>query len=111
MEAYGGAKLFENKGDTGDRGRSRSDCGEPDEPDAGDENTVLARLATVGAGEESRFSATTGNLSAWTDESSTSRGLAAGVTAADLLFREGGRGRGRDLLDEASRLDSVGRPF
>lgn len=96
------------RGETGDLGRSRIDCGEPEDPDAGDENTVLARLATVGAGDESRTSARVGSLSACEGELRTS---AAGVTAADFALREGGRGRGLVRLDDARRSDNVGKPF
>jgi hypothetical protein len=87
------------------------DFGEPEEPDAGDESSVrprLARLAIVGAGDDSRSSSTTGSASprvpplSWTTDAS--------VVAVDFSFRDGGRGRGIDLREEANKSVSVGIP-
>lgn len=112
VEANGGANAspgFAKSGETGERGRSRTDCGEPEEPDAGDESSVRARLAWVGAGEASRSSSTAGSSSAGAGPPCASRPPSgAGVVAADFCFRDGGRGLGRDLLEEASSSVSVG---
>ncbi len=69
-----------------------------EEPDAGEDKSVLA---TVGAGEGSRTSASTGSVCGSLAER-------AGVLPLDLDFLDGGRGRGFDLLEEASSWDNVG---
>ena len=102
MDVNGGAKVLENNGEIGDRGRSRSESGESEEPEAGDENTVFARLNAVGAGEGSR-SVPAGRGCA------PSSLLEAKTGAVGLVFREGGRGRGLDRCVEANSSVNVGK--
>lgn len=107
-----GAKLLANSGEIGDLGRSRRDCGESDDPDAGDENIVLARLATVGAGDDAQGSSMTGKPTGDIDRPLARRlSYAAGVAASDIALREGGLGRGLVLLEDARRSVNVGCPF
>ena len=117
VEVNGGAKSpgFEKRGETGERGRSRTDCGDPEDPDAGDENSVLARLArlaAVGAGDTSRSSPTARGTSvaAGTDAfCSLTRLSEAGVTGVSFSLRDGGRGLGFVFREDASNSVNVGR--
>lgn len=91
----------------GDRGRSRSDSGEPDDPEAGEEKTVFARLVTVGAGDTSRVVDIGGKATAG------AKGLECFSleAATDFALREVGRGRGFDRREDARSSVNVGSPF
>lgn len=94
-----------NNGDIGDRGRAGVDArDELDDPEAGDDNIVRG---AVRAGDDSF----TGLESPRTGSSSFPSCATPdiGVAPRDFDLREGGRGRGFDLRDDASSSVSVGR--